>query len=1004
MADPAILEGQQAPSGAEMGVNKTPGLNGAEKPITPGGLLGVAAEEAGKTIPLEGIKTVADAAEPTFADAKGGDKLSALAQQLRVDGVDARGNRVTDAHVEAELGAVAPGMPAAGNAETNTSKLTDFQVNEGMRQNVVAPAGEPRAITETAVPANAVDQNGNPLNPEWVKSVADRVQSGDAKFLDSYDPVLRSAIQAELDSRQTPQTPTESKNLYGLTDAEAAKVAAARSEQGLPATSGPAQEEPSTTSEVDMGPTQLERDAARIRQENLTIGEQVAKREGAISMDSSGQAELDKQNAMTPQERDEYKQQQVAEAEAQAIAAAGGSGEPPIEGPPAPEGTPEDPDETPKPTQLELDAEKIRQDNEALGEQVARREGVVPLDTTAQAELDRQNAMTPAEREKYKQEQIANATAAERTRTQNEAIDKLNSGQELSSIERKRVEGKILDLETTENPTPEQIQELADLKTRIESKPNPELDRRNELSKAVLAGTATDSEKAEFSRLINGTFENGVLNTNPDFSFADEITNPSGPTIEEMSMQELATEQERLASKADRTPEDDARLAAIEAAWDAKNTGDGSPIGPEPELDPDAEFDSEQKRLDGANSTDPEKRARYEAYKERQVKKAEDEAREKIRLDRIEEIFKGMDDAQREKRVQEVFDKYYSGEELSVYEQAVFDTHEPGLSEETRESYLKKSDQLKEEAFNRKIREMTTSQRKDELDRLNGKMQRGETLTDEENKRFNALRNTEKLQNDDFKNRDLLIDKKNKDGLTAEEEQKLAEINERLKNVELTDDQMDAEINKVYVRIRESYKRGEFNENDPDVELFKRLKTEKALRENGIEASRAKIMAAEGLKIPERKKTAVERETQEMLQKMASLELQLLAIPRQVDALKGQIGKLKRQIAQKKNSISFLGKGEQESKKRLELYPLMQQLASTKGSLAYSKNLNLYLYAEFTKTMADLNDKLRLNGRLGFYKNWMQHAKAGVVSKYADMKTDFDSINNSDDEGLGIAA
>lgn len=422
-----------------------------------------------------------------------------------------------------------------------------------------------------------------------------------------------------------------------------------------------------------------------------------------------------------------------------------------------------------------------------------------------------------------------------------------------------------------------------------------------------------------------------------------------------------------------------------------------------PSVDLDAMTPEERNQY--ATSTDPEKQKLYKEWKAKGVREAErkafDQARPidakpgesfedyKKREEAIKKFNRGEELEQKDidliaedvARNEEIQDKLDRGEELNAYEHRLAVKY--GLEAKAKVS--------------------EAAQRENRIRELDAAIKRG-AASPEDRREYMRLRAERDSQEKDSADRDLLRDKLLTDGKLSDEEMaRLDELDAKLKDRELTPAEKRKEVDRLATKMAQDMMEGR-ELNAADLERFRKLKTEIALDETGVPAGRKAIIEqiqenfknGEGKRLKEKQDTAVEKQTKEKLAELMNLEMQMLAIPRQIEALAKAQKKLKRDIATKKSQIGSSNNQETQAKRRTELYPLMMALARNKGLLGYYKNAGLVLRAEYKVVMADLNRTLRLNGRFGIIPDVLQHLDAMVTKAYADIKTDYDSIYNSE--------
>lgn len=542
----------------------------------------------------------------------------------------------------------------------------------------------------------------------------------------------------------------------------------------------------------------------------------------------------------------------------------------------------------------------------------------------------------------------------------------------------------------------------------VDNKDKPNLQRRDELSKKVLDGTATDDEKAEFKQLVDAPFSNGEIDVNSAGEVSSQNSNLNAD-IEEMGMQDIAQEQERLSNLQSRNPEEEARLQKLNEAWESRHA-EVPPTDDEIVAKYDAMTD-EQKR-GAAESLTPGTQEEYKKYQE--IKRYRDE-KEAFDNRRPIDAREGEDYDKYKAREAALF-KYKNGEDISEADADLIkddveifdnirDKMDRGKKLAPYEEVLRSKYDLQPQ------RTPTDAEARDkELGRLQDLVNRGKA-TPEDVSNYQKLRAESNKGKKDSQRRDELSSKLITEGkLEPQLEAELNALNEKLGEKEFTDEEKDAEVDRLYEKMGKDLMEGKDLDPD-DLEKFRQMKADKTLRETGVEAGRKTIMEeiskrakSEAGKL-NRRETEIERRTKEQLAIVMNLEMQMLAIPRTLSQLAEQQRRLKNQINAKKSEI---GRGfsdtEAQAKRRTELYPLMMSLARNKGVIGHYKAAGAILRAEYKSAMADLNRSLRLNGRFGIVPDLFQHFDAMLARAYADVKVDVESLYGSDESQIKQAA
>ncbi|MDO8269432.1 MAG: hypothetical protein Q7T54_02055 [Candidatus Levybacteria bacterium] len=456
---------------------------------------------------------------------------------------------------------------------------------------------------------------------------------------------------------------------------------------------------------------------------------------------------------------------------------------------------------------------------------------------------------------------------------------------------------------------------------------------------------------------------------------AEDLRASEENIVDEMSAMEIAEEQNRLSEKTDRTPQENARLQELEAAWDSKfseaeNKAPASTeAGKEPTPDP---FKSKLEQ----------DRARKQA--------AIDKFRNGKDLSDDDQRILGGDMAQMED-IQDMLDRG-QGDKLDAYQKDIAEKYGMAAKEKPAAG--------------------SRVEREDKIRQLQAEIQRGDG-SPEKNRELDRLKAEGAQEGKDLGERNVLRDRLlNPKGepLSEDEHNRLDELNAKLegRDKDLTPDERDTEVNRLAVKMAQDMMEGRPIDED-DLERFRMLKAEQAVKAAGVEAGRTAILEQIKEKLKDRRlkeagESQVEKKTKEKLAELMNLEMQMLAVPRQLQELANQQDELKKDIKVKKSEIGNYSGNELQQKNRTELYPLMMGLAKNKKYIAHYANHGRVLRAKYKDTMADLNRTLKLNGRFGIVPDVIQHLDAMVNRAYADLKTDYDSVYASESSDARKAA
>jgi hypothetical protein len=451
--------------------------------------------------------------------------------------------------------------------------------------------------------------------------------------------------------------------------------------------------------------------------------------------------------------------------------------------------------------------------------------------------------------------------------------------------------------------------------------------RRDELSMSVLNGTASDEEKTEFGKLLDDPLsytENSVAAVDVAAASADidnklrdagaikpsldESQPDAKPHADTMGTQEIADELESLPAEADATPIQNERRKQLEAAWDAKFNGT-PPASPEQGTTPStSEFplgldDAALNEMEKQGKMTPEQRAQYKAEAVR--------AAEKTAFDQQRPIdAKEGESFEDYKEREELIKKYNKGEDLSEDDMDKIaddiDTQDSIKDKLAKGQELNKYEQRLATKYGlpAEAKVSDEAKRDNRLNELELKI-RANNASPEDRKEYMKLRAEKDQQKKDADERDQLRDKLLTEGkLTDEQQARLDELEGKLKDKELTTEEKRAESDRLALKIAEDLLSGK-NINEDDLERFRALKAEQALEDAGVESGRSSIMSEIKKSLAERrsntpKESAVEKQTQAKLAELMNLELQMLAVPRQLEALAKQQDDLRKDIDKKK--------------------------------------------------------------------------------------------------------
>lgn len=178
--------------------------------------------------------------------------------------------------------------------------------------------------------------------------------------------------------------------------------------------------------------------------------------------------------------------------------------------------------------------------------------------------------------------------------------------------------------------------------------------------------------------------------------------------------------------------------------------------------------------------------------------------------------------------------------------------------------------------------------------------------------------------------------------------------------------------------------------NDPDsvtpedFAKFSELQRESTARNMGMNETEARNLIrrtrSPELRSKYQRELAGQRAIREQLQRLMTLEMQLIALPQRLEFLRMEQVKTRNEIkARDKITSSRDIKDPKQLRERQHVYALMMKLSSINGEIIRTRNSTRVFVAEYKDTMAYVRRKLGLRHGMGAFLDWAE-AKATKVS------------------------
>jgi hypothetical protein len=324
----------------------------------------------------------------------------------------------------------------------------------------------------------------------------------------------------------------------------------------------------------------------------------------------------------------------------------------------------------------------------------------------------------------------------------------------------------------------------------------------------------------------------------------------------------------------------------------------------------------------------------------------------------------------------------------------------PGPAPETPTTTDDKTPPKTSDAEARSYPEFTPSVPSDEEKKLTDRLAKGETLSGEEADKLSALRaqRFEAGRMDDIKER-----LQNNKPVTPEEIRQLNEFNAN-KTAEAakpqTPEQIKLEKKKAFETYAESIVQKLARGEAPTEDELKKLQTDsdeitgksRTVSDKAAE-NLVQMMLNPDQMLTSGKSAQEIAEAQEVLanlQRLASLEMQLLLIPKKLDTLRSKGKQLIADIHEAENMEKQQGKNPEG---RIKKYNLMGELTNVKAETVKTLYLSVVYQAEYKTIMADARSKLGLTK--GF-SALMEHMSAMISRLYAKFRLRFASLSEAD--------
>lgn len=185
--------------------------------------------------------------------------------------------------------------------------------------------------------------------------------------------------------------------------------------------------------------------------------------------------------------------------------------------------------------------------------------------------------------------------------------------------------------------------------------------------------------------------------------------------------------------------------------------------------------------------------------------------------------------------------------------------------------------------------------------------------------------------------------------------------------------------------------------NEEDLAKFQEMRARAGMLTAGFTPEQARNIAKRAmgpeLQLRKNKELRVQKEVSKELQRLMALEMQILTMPKRINELKKQREDLKGRIQSQHSSIEASGDPQEQSRKKMEIYPLYMQLANTKAEIVKARYAISLYKAEYKDVMQHIRRRLGVTGGFGAYMEW-----AGAKVSIATANTNFEISNLLDSD------